>query len=58
MVGSDGHDWILGIRIFILEPVTSAAMPLTIMCSHHRRPVEANIFPVTSAIGSTVNFER
>jgi hypothetical protein len=47
LLGSNGHNWILGVRIVPLEPVTSAAMqcsckPLTIMCCHHRRSKEAN----------------
>jgi hypothetical protein len=52
-VGYDGHNWILDIRILCLEQVTFAAMHclckhLTIMCCHHRRPREADIFHLSS----------
>jgi hypothetical protein len=61
MVGSDGQNWILSVRIVSTEPVTSAVMqclckPLTIMCCYQRRPREASIFPVprmASVRGST-----
>ena len=59
--GSDGHNWILGIRIVFLEPGISTAVqcsckPLTIMCCYHRRTRGANIFyslRTASSRGST-----
>ena len=65
MVGSDGQNWILSVRIVFIEPVTSAVMqclckPLTIMCCYQRRPREASIFPVprmASVRGSTIDFK-
>jgi hypothetical protein len=37
-VGSDGRNWILGIIIVFLEPLTSAAVLCPCMCCHNRRP--------------------
>ena len=51
MVGSEGHNWILSVRILFLETATSADNqgthePITVMCWYHRRPREPNIFYV------------
>jgi len=58
MVGSDRHNWILGIRIVFLDPVTSAAMQC--LCFYHCRQREANLFHVilmASSRDSTLNFK-
>ena len=65
MAGSDGHSRMLGGRTAFVGPVTSATLrcsctPLTIMCCHHRRPRDANIFrvlPMASGRGSTIIFK-
>lgn len=54
----------LGVRTAFVGPVISAALqcsctPLTIVCCHHRRPKDANIFRVltiASGRGSTIMF--
>jgi hypothetical protein len=64
MAGSDGRSWILGIRVLLVEAITSVVMKcsckrLTIMCCHHRRPREANkfhILSIPSGRGSTISF--
>jgi len=56
MIGSDGHNWILGIRIAFLDPVTSAAMQC--LCLYHCRQREANLFhviPMAFSRDSTLN---
>jgi len=58
MVGSDRRNWILGIRVVFLEPVTSAAVQC--LCFYHRRQREANLFhviPMAFSRDSTLNFK-